>query len=88
MVTDMIKTETARKMYEYYTKRIDQLIQAQEALTGGVKSYTIGDRQMTYRDLDSISKELEEAVERQAYYDALLNGRPTRKMTAIIPTDR
>ncbi|MCH5207551.1 MAG: hypothetical protein J1F04_01595 [Oscillospiraceae bacterium] len=84
----MIKPETAKKMYDYYTKRIDQLIQAQEALTGGVKSYTIGDRQMTYRDLDTLSDELEAAVEKQAYYDAILHGRATRKITAILPTDK
>ncbi len=85
----MIKKETARKMYEYYTKRIDSLIEAQEALScGHVKSYTIGDRQMTYRDLDALSSELEEAVKKQAYYDALMHGRAARKITAVIPTER
>ena len=40
----MINKNTARKMYEHYTKRIDELIKAQESLTsGGVKSYKIGD---------------------------------------------
>ncbi len=85
----MIKKETARKMYEYYTKRIDSLIEAQEELScGHVKSYTIGDRQITYRDLDALSGELEEAVKKQAYYDALMHGRAVRKITAVIPTER
>lgn len=85
----MISKKTARKMYNYYTERIDQLIQAQTALTaGGVKSYTIGDRQITKFDLSRLSEELEKAVEMQSYYDNLLHGRPTRNMVGIVPTDK
>ncbi len=43
---------------------------------------------MTYRDLDTLSNELEEAVKKQAYYDALMHGRAPRKITAVIPTER
>lgn len=85
----MIKKETARKMYNYYTERIDQLIQAQTALTnGGVKSYTIGDRQITKFDLTRLSQEINEAVEKQSYYDAILKGKPTRAIVGIVPTDK
>lgn len=85
----MISKKTARKMYNYYTERIDQLIQAQTALTaGGVKSYTIGDRQITKFDLLRLSEELEKAVEMQSYYDNLLHSRPTRNMVGIVPTDK
>lgn len=88
MIT-MINKQTARKMYEHYTKRIDELIQAQESLTsGGVKSYRIGDMEITKFDMTKLSEMLEEAVERQAYYDAILNGKATRKTVGIIPTDR
>lgn len=87
-MTDMIRKATAKKMYEYYSKQIDRLIQAQEALTsGGVKSYTIGDRQITRYDLGSVSEEIEEAVKRQAYYDTIIKGKPVRAMAAIIPTE-
>lgn len=85
----MINKKTARKMYNYYTERIDQLIQAQTALTaGGVKSYTIGDRTLTKFDMSRISVELDEAVNKQAYYDAILKGRQTRRMVGIVPTDK
>lgn len=85
----MISKETARKMYNYYTERIDQLIQAQTALTkGGVKSYTIGDRQITKFDLSRLSQEIDDAVEKQSYYDNLLHGRATRNMVGIVPTDK
>lgn len=85
----MINKRTARKMYNYYTERIDQLIQAQTALTaGGVKSYTIGDRTLTKFDMSRISAELDDAVNKQAYYDAILKGRQTRRMVGIVPTDK
>ncbi len=85
----MISKKTAKKMYNYYTERIDQLICAQTALTGGgVKSYTLGDRSLTKLDLKDLSEEIEKAVERQAYYDAILHDRPTRAMVTIVPTDR
>lgn len=85
----MISKKTARKMYNYYTERIDQLIQAQTALTsGGVKSYTIGDRQITKFDLARLSQELDDAVQKQAYYDAILKGKPTRAIVGIVPTDK
>lgn len=84
----MISKKTAKKMYDYYTKQIDSLIQAQEALTaGGVQSYTIGDRSVTKLDLTSLSKEIDEAVNRQAYYDAILKGKPVRCMAKIVPSD-
>lgn len=85
----MISKQTARKMYNYYTERIDQLIQAQTALTaGGVKSYTIGDRTLTKFDLTTLSTELDEAVNKQAYYNAILKGKQTRRMVGVVPTDK
>lgn len=85
----MINKKTAQKMYNYYTERIDQLIQAQTSLTtGGVKSYTIGDRQITKFDLTRLSKEIDDAVEKQSYYDAILKGNPTRAIVGIVPTDK
>lgn len=84
----MIDKKTAKKMYNFYTERIDQLIQAQTSLTsGGVKSYKIGDMEITKFDMDKLSGMLEEAVEKQAYYGALMNGKATRKSVGIIPTD-
>lgn len=85
----MISKATAKKMHEYYTKQIDRLIEAQTALTsGGVKSYTIGDRQITRFDLSRLSTEIEEAVKLQAKYEAIMKGKPVRAMAAIVPTDK
>ncbi len=84
----MISKTTVRKMYCFYTERIDQLIQAQTSLaSGGVKSYKIGDMEITKFDMDKLSGMLEEAVEKQSYYEALMHGKATRKTAGIIPTD-
>ncbi len=84
----MISKATAKKMYKYYTEMIDKLITAQDALlSGGVKSYKIGDMEMTKLDAGRLSQMLEEAVEKQAYYDAIAKGKATRKTVGIIPTD-
>ena len=62
----MINKNTARKMYEHYTKRIDELIKAQESLTsGGVKSYKIGDMEITKFDMTKLDELLEELDEPQ-----------------------
>lgn len=85
----MINKKTARKMYNYYTERIDQLMQAQTALTnGGVKSYTVGELQLTRFDLGTISKQINEAIIKQAEYDAILHGKPVRAVVGIVPTDK
>lgn len=85
----MISKKTAKKMYQYYEAQIDRLIEAQTALTsGGVKSYTIGDRQITRFDLSRLSEEIEDAVKQQAKYEAIMKGKPVRAMAAIVPTDK
>lgn len=57
-------------------------------MSGGVKSYKIGDMEITKFDMTKLDELLEEAVDRQAYYDAILHGKATRKTVGIIPTDR
>ena len=44
--------------------------------------------EITKFDMTKLDKLLEEAVDRQAYYDAILHGKATRKTVGIIPTDR
>ena len=44
--------------------------------------------EITKFDMTKLDELLEEAVDRQAYYDAILRGKATRKTVGIIPTDR
>ena len=84
----MVSKKTAKAMYDYYTKLIDKLTDAKlKLLDGGVKSYTIDDRSLTRFDLDKLTAEIDDAVRKQAEYDAILNGRSPRKAFGIVPRD-
>lgn len=80
--------ETAKKLYTHYSNLVDKLTDAQIALAGDtVKSYTIGDRSLTRRDLAEIDKMLEDAVKKMEEYEAIMNGRPVRAFVGIVTTD-
>jgi hypothetical protein len=84
----MISKATAKAMYDYYTKLIEKLTDAKlKLLDGGVKSYTIDDRSLTRFDLDKLTAEIDDAVRKQAEYDAILNGRSPRKAVGVVPRD-
>ena len=79
----------AKEMYDHYDKQRKQLMKAQERLTAsdGVKSYTIGDRQLTRYNLEDIAKEIENCLEKMEEYDRILRGKSGRKKGNVIPTD-
>ncbi len=85
----MNRRQTAMKMYKHYESLLDQLLEAQKILASsdGVKSYTIGDRQLSRYDLDDIAKQIEYCLEKMDEYDRILHGRSTRQKGNIIPTD-
>lgn len=56
-------------------------------LDGGVKSYTIDDRQLTRFDIPDLQKELEAADKKVNELTALLSGRRARKAFGVIPRD-
>lgn len=84
----MMSKNEAKALYEYYDKLIDKLTEAKLKLVdGGVKSYTIDDRSLTRFDMDKISAELDDAVNKRAMYKAIMNGKSPRKAVGVIPRD-
>lgn len=85
----MKRLQIAKKMYNHYEKLLDQLLEAQTVLASsdGVKSYTIGDRQLSRYDLDDIAKQIAYCLEKMDEYDKILHGRSTRQKGNVIPTD-
>lgn len=85
----MNKRKYAIRMKEHYEKLLDQLLDAQSQLasSGGVKSYTIGDKQLTRYDLSSIAKQIDYCLEKIDEYDRFLRGKSVRKKGNVIPTD-
>lgn len=84
----MISKAQAKALYEYYGELIKKLMDAKlKLLDGGVKSYTIDDRSLTRFDLDKLTAEIDDAVRKQAEYEAIMNGRKPRKAVGIVPRD-
>ena len=54
---------------------------------GGVKSYTIDDRQLTRFDLPALQKEIEQAEDKVDELTAQSTGRRPRKAFGVIPRD-
>lgn len=54
---------------------------------GGVKSYTIDDRQLTRYDLAALRDEIDEAQKKVDELGALLAGQRPRKAFGVLPRD-
>lgn len=76
------------KRLKFWERMLDNLMDAYEQLvSGGVKSYTINDRQLTRFDLPALEKEIEKAERKIEALTAELNGQAQRKAFGIIPMD-
>lgn len=83
----MDKTEICARL-EFWKNALSKLRAAYLALVdGGVKSYTIDDRQLTRFDLPSLKDEIEEAEAKVDELAALLSNKRARKAFGIIPRD-
>lgn len=89
MIMKTQKRQLAIKMRTHYQSLLDKLLDAQVQLatSGGVKSYTIGDRQLTRYDLGDIDKMIQNCLEKINEYDRLLSGKSVRQKGHVIPTD-
>lgn len=83
----MDRTEICARL-EFWKNALSKLRAAYLALVdGGVKSYTIDDRQLTRFDLPSLKDEIEEAEAKVDELTALLSNKRARKAFGIIPRD-
>lgn len=83
----MDKTEICARL-EFWKNALSKLRAAYLALVdGGVKSYTIDDRQLTRFDLPSLKNEIEEAEAKVDELTALSSNKRARKAFGIIPRD-
>ena len=79
---------TIQKRLDYWRNHLDKLMDAYTKLiNGGVKSYQIDDRSLTRFDIPSLRKAIDDAEERVAEYEALLEGQKRRKAYAVLPRD-
>ena len=66
-----------KKLYEAYLALVD----------GGVKSYTIDDKQLTRFDLPALKEEIDALEKEIEQLEGLLNGKKPRKAVGVVPRD-
>ena len=77
-----------RARLEFRQKALSKLRKAYLALLdGGVKSYTIDDRQLTRFDLPDLKNAIEQMEDEVDELEAQLEGRRPRKAFGIVPRD-
>lgn len=81
------KTELKARL-DFWQTALIKLRAAYLALVdGGVKSYTIDDRQLTRFDLPDLQSKIEEAEKKVDELNVLLSGQKPRRAFGIIPRD-
>lgn len=81
------KTELRARL-TFWESALKKMQEAYLALVeGGVKSYSIDDRQLTRFDIPDLLKEIEAAEKKVDELTALLHGNRARKAFGIIPRD-
>lgn len=81
------KTEIRARL-DFWKKALEKLRTAYLALVdGGVKSYTIDDRQLTRFDLPALKSEIETAERKIAQLENALCGQRPRKAFGVLPRD-
>lgn len=83
----MDKTE-AKARLEFWRKTLEQLRTAYlNLLDGGVKSYSINNRELTRFDLPDLKDQIEDVERKVDYLEGLVADKRPRKAFGIIPRD-
>lgn len=81
------KTELQARL-TFWRSALEELRTAYlELLRGGVKSYRIGNEELTRLDLVSLQKRIDEAEKRVDELENLVEGRKPRKAYSVVPMD-
>ena len=81
------KTEISARL-EFWRKALQALRKAYLSLLDGeVKSYKLGDRELTMLDMPGHMKEIKEAEQKVDEMEALKSGGKLRNAAAVIPRD-
>ena len=87
-MTTMVDKEDLKILLNYWLSEVEKLLDAYMALaSGGVKSYTIDDRQLTRYDLPALKDEITDAEKRIDELSAQLAGQRPRRAFAVVPRE-
>ena len=84
----MANTVELRARLDFWKKSLEKLQTAYlYLLDGGVKSYRIGNRELTHFDLPKLQDEIKVAEKKIDELTALLKSEKPRRAVAVIPRD-
>ncbi len=84
----MADKKELRARLEFWRSALEKLREAYlYLLDGGVKSYKLGNEELTRLDLTALQKRIEEAEKKVDELEALVNGGRTRRAFAVTPMD-
>ncbi|WP_051643188.1 hypothetical protein [Agathobaculum desmolans] len=87
-MTTMVDKEDLKIRLNFWRSAVEKLRAAYMALaSGGVKSYTIDDRQLTRYDLLALKDEIADAEKRIDELSAQLAGQRPRRAFAVVPRE-
>jgi len=73
---------------EFWRSALEKLREAYlYLLDGGVKSYKLGNEELTRLDLTALQKRIEEAEKKVDELEAMVNGGHARRAFAVTPMD-
>ena len=75
------------KRYNHLKDRLDLYLAAERKILGGVQSYKIGSRELTYADLGAIRSEIKALCKELEDLENSLSGKGRRASYRIIPRD-
>ncbi len=84
----MADKKELRARLDFWRRALEKLQDAYLCLLdGGVKSYKIGDEELTRLDLVSLQKRIEEAEKKVDELEALVNGGRAWRAFSVVPMD-
>ncbi len=84
----MADKKELRARLEFWRSALEKLREAYlYLLDGGVKSYKLGNEELTRLDLTALQKRIEEAEKKVDELEALVNGGRARRAFAVTPMD-
>lgn len=74
-------------LVDFYSKRLEMYLQAEQQILEGAQSYAVGGRNLTRANLGEIRAAIDDLYKRLAAAEAMQNGKGANKISGIVPRD-
>ena len=74
-------------LVEFYSKRLEMYLQAEQQILEGAQSYAVGGRNLTRANLGEIRAAIDDLYKRLAAAEAMEKGGGANQVSGIVPRD-